>query len=337
MKTKVRPKKFQSQFFNFFTTQRSSSNSPIKRKIKLEPNSSQTKQNQKINKTQPEPSNKRFKINDPVSPEAATSNIPGTPKKATSKNKNERIWLSKLEYAEINDVVKEKMESLNKEIEVSAEKVKYWKEKRERCVLVREREEFLKDKEELQTQLEEDYKQKTPKRFQVNHLENKIHVNKANKNLNSLLSQDLFSVDQLDCSMEDLDDLLDDPLGANKSSATSKNHDYSLEELSHLVFDEPFKTKVCSEKNKNSTNTGLKNHILDYSLEELSALVSTPFENKKKELIKHAETSKQQFLIKRTREQLEKKRSLEERLMRAKVELIAARREYEEFMKDNKT
>jgi len=332
MKTKVRPKKFQSQFFNFFTTQRSSSNSPIKRKIKLEPNSSQTKQNQKINKTQPEPSNKRFKINDPVSPEAATSNIPGTPKKATSTNKNERIWLSKLEYAEINDVVKEKMESLNKEIESSAEKVKYWKEKRERCVLVREREKFLKDREELQTQLEEDYKQKTPKRFQVNHLENKIHVNKANKNLNSLLSQDLFSEDQLDCSMEDLDELLFevDDTGKSSTKISSKN---SLEELSHLVFDETVRNK----NNKNSTNAGLENHILDYSLEELSALVSTPFENKKKELIKHAETSKQQFLIKKTREQLEKKRSLEERLMRAKVELVAARREYEEFIRDNNT
>merc|ERR1719320_2435192 len=116
MKTKVRPKKFQSLLLNFFSTQRSSSSSPVKRKIKLEPNSSQTKQNEKINKTQPEPSNKRFKINDPVSPEAATrstnnsgiptkktSQIPGTPKKATSTNKNERIWLSKLEYAEIND------------------------------------------------------------------------------------------------------------------------------------------------------------------------------------------------------------------------------------------
>jgi len=332
MKTKVRPKKFQSQFFNFFTTQRSSSNSPIKRKIKLEPNSSQTKQNQKINKTQPEPSNKRFKINDPVSPEAATSNIPGTPKKATSTNKNERIWLSKLEYAEINDVVKEKMESLNKEIESSAEKVKYWKEKRERCVLVREREKFLKDREELQTQLEEDYKQKTPKRFQVNHLENKIHVNKANKNLNSLLSQDLFSEDQLDCSMEDLDELLFevDDTGKSSTKISSKN---SLEELSHLVFDETVRNK----NNKNSTNAGLENHILDYSLEELSALVSTPFENKKKELIKHAETSKQQFLIKKTREQLERKRSLEERLVRAKVELIAAQREYEEFVRDNKT
>ena len=88
MKTKVRPKKLQSVLLNFFTTQRSSSNSPIKRKIKLEPNSSQTKQNQKINKTQPEPSNKRFKINDPVSPEAATrsTNNSGIPTKKNEPN-----------------------------------------------------------------------------------------------------------------------------------------------------------------------------------------------------------------------------------------------------------
>jgi len=350
MKTKVRPKKLQSQLSSYFPTQRSSSNSPVKRKVKQEPNGSQDNQREKTNKTQPEPRSKRFKVNNPVNPEAATSNIPGTSKKATSTNKNQgnskkatnknyQIWLSKLEYAEINDVVEEKMESLNKEIEASTEKVKYWKEKRERCVLMREREKFLKDREELQTQLEEDYKQRTPKRFQINHLKNRKRVNKANKNLNFLLSQDLFSDDQLDCSMEDLDDnlmgKLDDPFEVNKNSTriSSKNHDYSLEELSHLVFDEPFETV----RNKNNKSSASKNHVLDYSLEELSALISTPFENKKKELIKHAETSKQQFLKKRTQEQLEKKRGLEERLVKAKVELIAARRDYEEFVRDNST